>query len=65
MEKDSNGTIKTPAGDITAEQISPDEVVITLVAAKDRAENVRLKVLNADTQDYVDLIWQSNNTPDK
>lgn len=56
--------IKVAAGEISVEQTKPDEVQITLTASKDRTENVKLKIVDAVTHDYVDLTWPSNFTPD-
>lgn len=55
--------IKITAGTISVEQVSPDEVEITLSAAKDRPGNVRLRLSNSDTLDYVDLVWPNNYNP--
>lgn len=55
--------IKVAAGEISVEQNKPDEVVITLTASKDRADNAKLRIVNADTHDYVDLVWSSNYNP--
>lgn len=55
--------IKVAAGEISVEQTKPDEVVITLAASKDRADNAKLRIVNADTHDCVDLVWSSNYDP--
>lgn len=55
--------IKIAAGTISVEQVSPDEVEITLSAAKERLGNVRLRLSNSDTLDYVDLVWTDNYNP--
>lgn len=52
--------ITVAAGEISVEQIKPDEVLITLTASKDRPDNAKLRIVNADTRDYVDLVWSSN-----
>lgn len=56
-------TIHLAAGTVSVEQVSPDEVEITLSAAKDRLGNVRLRLSNSDTLDYVDLVWPDNYNP--